>query len=59
MKKIGKFLFSVKKEMTKVKWPNRKEMLTYSAATIAFILVFAVFFSGLDFILAGLKMVIK
>ena len=44
MKKIARFFISVKKEMGKVRWPNKKEMLTYSIATISFILVFGLFF---------------
>lgn len=59
MKKIAKFLVGVKKEMKKVRWPNKKEMLTYSIATVAFILIFGVFFSVLDFAITGLKMVVK
>ena len=59
MKKIAKFLVGVKKEMKKVRWPNKKEMVTYSVATVAFILIFGIFFSILDFAITGLKMVVK
>lgn len=59
MKAIAKFFVGVKKEMKKVKWPSKKEMVTYSTATIVFVLVFGLFFAGLDFILTGLKMVVK
>ncbi len=59
MKKIARFFVSVKKEMKKVKWPSKKEMVTYSTATILFILIFGLFFAGLDFIISGLKMVVK
>lgn len=59
MKKIAKFFVGVKKEMTKVRWPNKKEMITYSIATISFVLIFGIFFAGLDLILSGIKMVIK
>lgn len=59
MKKIARFFVGVKKEMEKVKWPSKKEMITYSTATIVFILVFGLFFAGLDFIISGLKMVVK
>lgn len=52
MKKLKKFLIDVKKEMKKVRWPNRKELFTYSTATIVFITFFGVFFSVTDFILA-------
>ena len=30
MKRIARFFVSVKKEMKKVRWPKRKEMITYS-----------------------------
>ena len=59
MKKIAKFLVGVKKEMAKVRWPEKKEMITYSVATISFILIFGLFFTGLDLIITGIKMVIK
>lgn len=59
MKKIARFFIGVKEEMKKVRWPNKKEMITYSVATITFILIFGVFFAGLDFILSGFKMVVK
>lgn len=59
MKKIAKFLVGVKKEMKKVRWPNKKEMLTYSIATLSFVLIFGIFFTGLDLILSGIKLVIK
>lgn len=59
MKKIARFLVGVKKEMKKVKWPNKKEMITYSIATISFVLIFGIFFTGLDLILSGIKTIIK
>lgn len=55
MKSIARFFMGVKSEMKKVKWPSKKEMATYSAATLGFILVFALFFSITDIILAGLN----
>ena len=59
MKKIVRFFVSVKDEMKKVKWADKKTMLTYSIATLTTVLVFALFFVGLDIILTGIKMVIK
>ena len=55
MKKIGKFFMSVKREMKKVPFPNKKEMVTYSTATIAYVIFFGLFFSLTDFILAGIR----
>ena len=48
MKKIKKFLSEVKKELEKVKWPNRKDMVKYSIATICFVIFFAAFFYLID-----------
>lgn len=59
MKKIAKFLVNVKKEMTKVKWPDKKQMVENSAATLICIVVFGLFFGGLDLILSAVKMVIS
>lgn len=58
MKKIRTFLIDVKKELKKVKWPSKKNMATYSVATISFIVFFALFFTMSDMILAGLKVLL-
>lgn len=58
MKKIAKFLASVKKEMAKVKWPTKKEMVLYSMATISFILFFMLFYTATDLIISGIKMLV-
>ncbi len=55
MKKIVEFLKDVKKEMKKVRWPNKKEMLSYSIATISFVVIFALFFALTDLVIASLK----
>ncbi len=59
MKKIFNFFKEVKKELQKVRWPKKKEMITYSVATISFALVFALFFILTDLLLASLKMLVK
>ena len=59
MKKIARFLVGVKNELKKVRWLTKKEMIENSIATIVFILIFSVFFGGLDLIIAGIKMVVK
>lgn len=59
MKKIKEFFRNVKKEMKKVRFPEKKEMTKYSVAAISFILFFALFFSLSDFIITGLKMLVK
>lgn len=55
MKKIKKFLEEVRKELGKVKWPNRKDMVKYSIATIIFVIFFAGFFYLIDLGVAFIK----
>ena len=55
MKKIKKFFSEVKKELNKVKWPNRKDMVKYSIATISFVIFFAGFFYLIDLAVALIK----
>ena len=49
------FFKEVKSEMSKVKWPSKKDMVKYSIATIIFIVFFALFFYLIDLIIALLK----
>lgn len=52
MKKIRTFFMGVKKEMGKVKWPSRKDMIKYSVATLSCIVFFGLFFALTDTVLA-------
>ena len=52
------FLTGVKKEMGKVRWPLKKEMIKYSIATLSFIIFFGIFFTLGDLIIAGFKMLV-
>ena len=49
------FFTSVKKEMKKVRWPLKKEMVKYSIATLSFIIFFALFFALGDLLIAAVK----
>lgn len=51
MKKLARFFVNVKKEMKKVRWPKKKEMIKFSTATIVIVCFFMVFFSCVDGIL--------
>lgn len=53
------FLKDVKSEMKKVRFPNKKEMITYSVATISLVVFFALYFGLLDLIIAGIKTLIN
>ena len=48
MKKLARFFVSVKKEMKNVRWPSKKELITYSIATISFVVFFGLFFTLTD-----------
>ena len=45
----------VKSEFKKVRWPNKKEMVKYSIATISFIIFFALFFFAIEGIVYLIK----
>ena len=55
MKKLARFFVDVKKELKRVRWPKKKEMITYSTATLVSILFFMVFFTVIDTVLGLLK----
>jgi len=50
-----KFLKNVIKEMKKVKWPEKKYMLKYTVATLAVVIFFALFFYGINVVVALVK----
>ena len=49
------FFKQVKKELKKVSWPSKKNMIKFSVTTICFLLLFSLFFFGLDSIFAFIK----
>ena len=48
--KIKKFLSEVRGELSKVIWPTRQELVGSTIISLVFILIFAVYLGGLDFI---------
>lgn len=55
MKKIKNFFKNVKKEVSKVKWPSKKNMVKDSGTVIMFVIFFALFFAVLDILIALFK----
>ena len=53
------FMKSFKAELKKVKWPSKEDMLKYSIATLAFIVIFGLYFYGLDALFAWLSSLVK
>ena len=54
MKKLVRYFVNVKKEMKKVRWPKKKEMIKFSIATIAIVCFFMAFFALSDGIISGI-----
>ena len=58
LSRIGKkdtFLSDVRAEMRLVRWPSAKEVFKYSVACLIFVMFFALFFYGFDFLFALVK----
>ena len=45
----------VKSEMKKVKWPTKKEMIKYTISTLCFVILFALYFFGIESLFAFIK----
>ena len=54
MKAVARFFVNVKKEMKKVRWPKKKEMIEFSIATIVVVCFFMAFFSLSDLLISGI-----
>ena len=54
VKKEG-FFKQVKKEMKKVSWPSKKQMTKYTISTLCFIVLFALYFFGIESVFAFIK----
>ena len=52
MKAIARFFVSVKKEMKKVRWPKRKEMVKFSVATIVIVVFLMAYFTLSDVVIS-------
>ena len=48
----------IKKEMEKVHFPSRKDMIKYSIATISFVIFFALYFYAIELVMAFIKSLI-
>ena len=55
MKRIARFFVNEKKELKRVRWPKKKDMIVYSTATVASLVFFMVFFTIIDTVLGLLK----
>lgn len=53
--KKSNYFKEVGKEMSKVKWPEKKEVIKYTVATVIFVIVVVGFFILLNLGMSGLK----
>ena len=49
------FVKQVKSEMKKVSWPSKKQMTKYTISTLCFIVLFALYFFGVESLFALIK----
>ena len=49
----------VKAELKKVNWPSNKDLTKYGVATIIFIIIFGLYFYGLDALFAWISSLVK
>jgi preprotein translocase subunit SecE len=59
MEKLKSFFYGVKKEIERVRWPNRKNMVKYSTAVLTLCVFLGVFFYVVNMIVVLLKEVWK
>ena len=55
MKKIVDYFKGVKKEISRIKWTSKKDLIKYSVSTVVFMLFFGVFFYAIDILVALLR----
>ena len=49
-KRIGKYFKGVSKEIKRIRWTDKKDLLKYSICTLVFVLFFGVYFYAIDWI---------
>ena len=55
MKKIARYFSGVKKEISRVRWLSKKDLVKFSIATISFVVFFSLYFYAIDYITAWLR----
>lgn len=55
MKKIARYFSGVKKEISRVRWLSKKNLVKFSIATISFAVFFSLYFYAIDYITAWLR----
>ena len=50
-----KYFKGVKKEISRIKWTSKKDLVKYSVSTVAFMVFFGIFFYLIDLLVAVLR----
>lgn len=58
MKKLKDFFKGVRKEIGRIRWTNKKDLIKYSVATFIFMLFFGLFFYLIDLGMAFIRTVL-
>ena len=53
--KMVEYFKGVKKEVSRIKWTSKKDLVKYSVSTIIFMIFFGVFFYAIDLLVALLR----
>lgn len=58
-KRIGGYFSGVAKEIKRIRWTNKKDLVKYSVATVVFVLFFGLYFYAVDWIVLLVRSLAK
>lgn len=58
-KRIGGYFSGVAKEIKRIRWTNKKDLVKYSVATVVFVLFFGLYFYVIDWIVLLVRSLAK
>ena len=58
-KRIGKYFKGVGKELKRIRWTERKDLVKYTLCTLAFVVIFGVYFYAIDWIVLLIRSLAK
>lgn len=58
-KRIGGYFSGVAKEIKRIRWTNKKDLVKYSVATVVFVLFFGLYFYVIDWIVLLVRRLAK
>ena len=58
-KTVSKYFKGVGKEVKRIRWTDKKDLLKYSVCTLAFVLFFGVYFYAIDWIVLLIRSLAK